>query len=148
MEIRKIKIEEILYSPDGREMFLNYALDSKNSLTPDVNLDNDMYVKFEEVGALDCVGAYDGDKLVGFITGITSIIPHYSKPATTIESFYVVKQYRKGGTGKKLLEELTEFAKQRGSTNIFMTALIGSDLEKVAPYYGFTPTNIAYTKKL
>ena len=145
MDIRVVKTIDVV---DRDDLFKEYAKESKGKLTPDVNVNKEQYLKLEEAGLLDTIGLYDNDNLVGFISAYTYMMPHYTSLATSIESYFILKEYRKFGAGKKLLDKLVEIVNKKGSTMLFMSAGIGSNLDKVAKSFGFIATNIVYSKKI
>jgi ribosomal protein S18 acetylase RimI-like enzyme len=133
---------------ENSHLFDNYYNEGKVSLVPDMNPSKDTYLQLESTGMFRSIGVFDGDKMVGFSMFYTSIMPHYSKLATTIESIYIEKEYRKYGTGKKLVDKITEISKESGAVNMFMSAPINSSLDLVASSFGFTATNTIYIKSL
>ena len=149
MICKKIRVEEILNANNAKYLFDEYAKESKSgTVSTVVKPDIEGYKQLEELGVLDCVGAFDDEKLVGFVVSITSNMYHYSTFCTVIESQFVLKEYRKEGTWKKLLDLAEEQAKKRGSTNLFMTAPVGGRLDKIAKFYGFKPTSVFYGKDI
>lgn len=130
------------------ELLHNYALESKSNKVPTINPDIAMYDMLESKGMLECIGVYDNEILVGFITILITTMPHYATVAGTVESFYVSPEYRKFGTGKKLLCFAENAVKARGGTTLFMSAPIGSRLEVAAKFFGFSETHKSYIKDL
>lgn len=147
-EIRRVTVEEFLSNDNLDYIFGMYAKESKGVLVPQVKPDFNLYLSLENVGMLDVIAAYKGTVLVGFMVLITNTLPHYSEKATTVESQFVLKENRKYGTGKKLLDYAVQVAKDNGATVMFMSAPIGGVLNRVAESFGFTSTNIVYTRKI
>ena len=126
-----------------------YADESQNMLTPIVSPDWDLYLHLEELGMMDFIKVINDDKtLVGFMTLITTVLPHYTEPATTIESFFVLEEYRGAGTAKKMMAMAELLAVARNAKNIMMSAPIGGTLARVSASFGFSATSIAYMKKI
>ena len=148
VDVRKGDIIELFNSPNMLTLYKEYSKESKNTLTPEIDPCEEMYVGMENLGMLDFVGAYDGDKLVGFIVALTTTMAHYSLAATTVESFFVIEKYRKYGTAKRLLKEIESIAKEKGAVNVFMSSPIHSALHLAARAMGYTNTHIIHTKKL
>jgi len=145
MDIRIVKAMDILIE---ETLLLEYEKESKGKLTPDVNKDIEKYIQLEKLGLLDVAGAYVDGSLIGFISAYTYNMPHYTAKATSIESYFVLKEHRKFGTGKKLLDKLIEVIKCRGATMLFMSAGVDGRLNKVAKSFGFEATNVIYSKKI
>ena len=146
--IVKTTIDE-LFSSNGIDKLLEeYANESRNSLMPSVKPDISLYKNMEKSGILDCIAVYDGFTIVGLISAATVNIPHYNELSTSIESFFVMKEYRKHGTAKKMLAMIEELANDRGSNILFMSAPIGSNLSKASRLMGMKPINTHYCKRI
>lgn len=148
MEFRKISADDILDAQNSDILFKEYAAEAKIEQTPEIKPNREIYNRLEDDGIFDCVGCFDNDDLVGFITLITTVFPHYEEVMTTVESQFIFKEHRKNGSAKKLMDEAILVAKSKGSNAILMTAPIGGRLEKIAPSFGFIATNITFSKKI
>ena len=85
----------------------------------------------------------------GFITSVTYRLPKYSTLGTTTEYFFVLKEYRTGGTGLKLLKRIEEKAKQRNATSFFLSAPLNGSLDRIAERaLGLTKSHAIYSKEL
>ncbi len=125
-----------------------YSKESKSSLVPTINPDYTMYTKLESLGMLNCIATVSNNSIVGFIVLLTTVMPHYSQLSTTVESFFVHKDHRKFGTGKRLIDMAETIAKSKGSSVMFMSAPEGSRLEKATKLFGFKQTHKLYIKSL
>src|ERR1019366_10209680 len=94
-----------------------------------------LYKQLESAGALTVFGAFIEQILIGFITILAPLNPHYSVRLPVVESFFVAKEYRKFGAGLKLLKHAELWAKGIGS-GILVSAPFGSDLAKLLPRRG------------
>ena len=130
------------------ELLQAYASESKSNKVPHINPDIYLYDTLETKGMLECIGVYKETKLVGFITIIITTMPHYATLAGTIESFYIMPEYRKFGTGKTLIHLAERVLQGKGGTTLFMSAPIGSRLEVAAKFFGFSETHKTYIKDL
>jgi len=149
MIVKKIVVKDIFDSSLFDNMKDEYEDESKvSTIGISSNPQLNVYQALEKNGSLACIGAYDNDVLVGFMTVITSVVLHYSQLSTTIESQFILRKYRGGGTWKKMMNLAEEIAKDRGSFMLVMTSAIGTDFEIVANRSGFNATNIMYTKNL
>ncbi len=133
---------------ENSHLFESYYNEGKVATVPDMNPSKDTYLQLEATGMLRSIGVFDGDKMVGFSVFYIAIMPHYSKLATTIESIYIDREYRKYGTGRKLVDKITEISKEAGSVNMFMSAPIDSSLDRVASSFGFVASNTIYIKSI
>ena len=144
-----IPIRTILFAPNAAELFKHYASESKSDLLPPIVVDNTRYLALEQAGALHCIGVFDKEAtLVGFTISLLHTLPHYSKPAFTMESFFVLEEHRSKGTGKTLMDATTELAKEHECCVMFMSAPLDSRLNLVAKSFGYTATHTDYTKDL
>lgn len=149
MTVQQISIDNLFDDYMFNELCKNYELESKvSTISISINPNRDIYKHLEDSGVLDCIGCYYKDKLVGFMTIITSIVKHYSATSTVIESQFVLKEYRKYGAWNNMMKLAEQIAKDKGSFVIVMTSAIGTRFEKVANRSGYTATNIMYTKGL
>ena len=148
VEIRKIPVENILNDSNFDYICSKYADESKIKFMPNIKPDHDYYVELEEKGMLKSIGVYSDDSLVGIATFLVFPIPHYSAIGATIESLFILKEHRHHGTGIKLNEFIYNYAKESGAVSIFMSAPIDGSLNRVAESFGFTKTNITYTREI
>jgi GNAT superfamily N-acetyltransferase len=129
-------------------LFEAYANESKGSLVPEVNEDKKRYLELEDQCKLFSVGAFEGTEMVGFLVFFLHPMLHYNKIAATMESAFVLKEYRKFGTGAMLFKEAEQIATKLGAVNFFISAPKGGSLSKVACSFGYKETNITFTKSL
>jgi GNAT superfamily N-acetyltransferase len=144
-EMSMVELLEITYIND---LFNQYAKESKIEAVPDYNVDKNMFQIMKDMDMIKTVVAINNKKIVGFGTILFSRMFKYSVMAATIENIFVLPEYRKGGTGIKLLRMLEEEAKIRGCYTIFMSAPINGSLDKIAVHYGYSKTNVTYAKRI
>lgn len=80
------------------------------------------YHNYEIVGALHVIGAFDGERIVGFVMVLTHVLPHYAELTAVSESFFVDQDYRKRGVGLRLKAVAKEVAKEKGAKTILWSA--------------------------
>jgi len=89
------------------------------------------------------LGAFDGDKWIGGLGGMINKHPYTIDTLMGIEHFwYVVKEYRKSGVGKKLIDAFEAWLKERGVKYMIMLYINGGPSEMMAKFYekeGFVP---------
>lgn len=145
IKIKECPVSTIL-SSNTAGLLAEYAAESSINGMPPINTDSKTYMAMERSGCLQAIGAFKGDKLVGVIVLLTSVLPHYSALTTVTESFFVAKKYRKGGTGLKLLKAAEEYARDRGAVGMLVSAPAGGSLEKVIPRMGYSHSNTIFFK--
>lgn len=138
LSIKQCSISEVLSSAD---LLAEYASESAIAGLPSPMAKVDMYLHMESVGALYTIGAFLDDVLVGYITLLSPVLPHYSVLVTVAESFFVAKTQRKTGAGIRLLRKAEEYARQLGSPGLLVSAPFGSDLADVLPRVSYVETN-------
>jgi GNAT superfamily N-acetyltransferase len=145
IEIRECPVSVVL-SSNTAGLLAEYAAESSISGMPPINTDSKTYIAMERSGCLQAIGAFKGDKLIGVIVLLTSVLPHYSALTTVTESFFVMKKYRKGGLGLKLLKAGEQYARDRGAVGMLVSAPAGGNLERVAPRMGYQHSNTIFFK--
>ncbi len=144
--IRKATMADILEGKNSEYVLGEYAKESsiKGMPTPTAKLDT--YYHLENLGLLRVFCAFDDDSLVGFITILSTIMPHYSIVLSVAESFFVLKSHRKSGAGIKLLRLAEGVAREVGAPGLLVSAPYGGALAEVLPRCGYNPSNIAFFK--
>lgn len=144
--VRKCTIADLEASPNIRELLDEYAAESSIDGLPHPSAKVEMYKNLESHGTLYTIGAFLDDMLIGYITILASVLPHYSALVAVTESFFVGKAHRKTGAGLKLLHAAEEYAKGAGSPGILISAPFGGNLAEVLPHVGYTETNRVFFK--
>jgi GNAT superfamily N-acetyltransferase len=88
-----------------------------------------MYQVMEDSGLMKCFGLYDGPRVVGFASVLTSVLPHYGKLVATVESIFVDAEYRGGFGSAQLIRAIEAFAGASGCVVILYSAPAGGALE-------------------
>lgn len=146
VDIRHCTIAEIEQAANIAELLAEYAEESSISGLPHPSAQMGMYHIMEEAGALDTFGAFQDSLLVGFVSVLTYIMPHYGASASTTESYFVAKAYRKTGAGTILLRAAERHAQERGSSGLLVSAPHGGRLSRVLPLDGYRQTNDVFFK--
>lgn len=149
IEFRLLDILELLEDDNKADLIREYSEESKCDAVPDYFPDKVLYKTMDDNNMLDTIGAFDNGKLVGFIVSITYVLPKYSDLGTTVEYLFVLKEYRSGGTGLKLIKKIEQLAKERGSIAFFLSAPVDGSLDKIATRsLGLSKSHIIYSKSL
>lgn len=149
MTIKQISVSELFSASNHDVMFDMYSHEGKSSVvvckdSPSI----DTYTMFEYAGMIDIVALFAEENIVGFIIALTTIMPHYSKLSTTIESQFIIEEHRKYGAWREMMTMVENLAKERGSVNMFITAPESSVLDKIATFYGYTHMSNVYGKTI
>lgn len=144
--IRKTTILEMESLANIHELLDEYSAESAIDGLPTPKAKVDNYKTLEASGSLYILGAFLNDLMVGYITILFPILPHYSALVAVAESFFVAKAYRKTGAGLKLLKEAELHAKSAGSPGLLVSAPFGGNLAEVLPHVGYGETNRVFFK--
>lgn len=148
MIVRKVTVEDLQREPNLAQLLAGYAEEAKISELPEHHPNWVSYENMERLGILHIFGAYASNELVGFISILSTVVPHYAERVATTESFYVDPAHRKGGTGRKLMEAAEDCAKGTGAVALFVSAPYRGRLESVLPSFGFRRTNSVFYRSL
>ena len=105
------------------------------------------YEMLEDAGALAVFSADYQGEMIGFITILSNLMPHYSAKLSTIESFFVLHEHRRRGAGLGLLRVAERYAAELGSHGLFVSAPSNGQLAKVLPKFGYEQTNRTFFRK-
>lgn len=146
IQIRLVSVKDLFDEPNFKRLSEEYTAESliEGFQRPDPDLN--VYEKLESLSMLDVIAAYDGDLLVGFISLLTSAPPHYKRPITNTESFFVTMPYRKAGVGLRLLKAAEEYVKMIESPCLTVCAPVGGQLDKVMSRVGYRHTTNVYMR--
>jgi GNAT superfamily N-acetyltransferase len=125
-----------------------YAAESAIDGLPPPAAKMETYRQLERAGMLHAFGANLGDTLVGFITVLAPVLPHYGVPVAVSESFFVAQAHRSTGAGLRLLRAAEGKARTLGSPGLLVSAPFEGALFKVLPRVGYVETNRVFFKKV
>lgn len=109
----------------------------------------DTYRALEAAGVLHVLGAFDGDVLVGFLSILVTVLPHFGRRAAVTESFFVAPVARKTGAGLALLHKAETLAASLGAEGLLVSTPIDGALDHVmACSSSYRPSNRVYFKEL
>lgn len=148
LEIRKSSIAELEGSDNINDILNEYAAESSIDGMPCPLPNAEMYKTLEKSGTLIVFSAFLDKCLIGYITVLTTYLPHYSALTSIIESFFVSAYYRKTGAGLKLLHEAEKFVQSIGSVGCLISAPKGGILADVLPRCGYKETNLVFFRRL
>lgn len=108
----------------------------------------ELYHQLEAAGVLQCFGAFLYDALVGFVTVLITVLPHYGVTMAVTESYFVIQEFRGTGAGLKLLRHAESYAKEKGSPCLLVSAPASGTLAAVLPHVGYIETNKVFFRSL
>lgn len=145
--IRACSVSDIMEDPAFPALIEEYARESAVDGMPSPNAKMETYIPMEVTGMLHPFGAYKGGELVGFISVLTPVLPHYGALAAVAESWFVTAPHRKGGAGLRLLQAAERVMVESGSPGLFVSSPLNSMLVEILPRLGYTETSRIYFKK-
>ena len=134
--------------PQFPALIAEYARESAVEGLPPPDAKMATYLAMDGTGMLHPLGVWRDGWLVGFLSVLTPILPHYGALVAVAESFFVSAPHRKGGAGLRLLKEAERIAEEAGSPGIFVSAPISGILIEILPRRGYTETSRVFFKKV
>ena len=118
-------------APNFAELVSEYAAEAglDGMPTPEPHLET--YRTLDKAGIMTTLCAYQDGVIVGFLTVLVSVIPHYSVPVAHLESFFVLKKSRASGAGMRLIYKAEEVVTGKGAVGMMISAVVGGQLEGV-----------------
>lgn len=111
--------------------------------------DFERYEYLDECGALLVLGAFRGDRLIGYSANIIASNLHYSDLVMCQNDvLFLVPEERKGMTGIRLIRETERLAKERGAMIALWHAKLGTSLDKIMPKLGASVQDVMWRKVL
>jgi GNAT superfamily N-acetyltransferase len=144
--IRPISYVVIL---DNKDLLREYG---EECSIPEIGLIDpqpDLYASMEKSGLMQDFGAFHEERLVGFASVLTYIVPHYGRKIATVESIFVSRNYRKTGIGRELMRTVNLWAKGQACKVILYSAPAESQLEKLLSLdRAYRRTNAVFCREL
>ena len=147
-EVRRIAFDEIEAFPNFAGMVERYADESAIPGMPRPNRQKEMYRQLEQAGLFHLVGAFVGGELVGFVSLLASVLPHYGVMVASTESIFVEPEHRKSGAGKMLMREAERLATSIGAVGLLVSAPSGGRLAAILPRSGYQESNRVFFRRL
>lgn len=141
-------VAAIMGAPEFPALLDEYAAESRNLGLPPPMPHLERYPQLEAFGMLHPIAATLDDELIGFITVLVSVLPHYGFSIAVSESYFVAKKHRHTMAGLKLLVAAEAETQARHSCGLYVSARNGSGLDKVLERAGYEQTNTVYFKRM
>jgi GNAT superfamily N-acetyltransferase len=148
LQILKTSVSKIESEDNFQDILAQYAAESSIDGLPKPFARMQTYKKLEESGSLKILASYVDEILVGFITILTTNLPHYDSVVSVCESFFVLPEYRNTGAGIKLLKNAEQLSKSVGALGLLISAPTGGILCDVLPHVGYIETNKVFFRSL
>ena len=146
--IRACSVADIMGDPLFPTLVEEYAAESAIAGLPPPNARMQTYLHLEALGMLHAFGAIHGNTLVGFISLLAPVLPHYGLTIAVCESFFVASAYRYTGAGLRLLKAAEDKTKELGSPGLLVSAPYAGALFEVLPRCGYTETSRVFFKQV
>ena len=148
LTVCRSSVAEIAEAREFPDLATEYAAESAIDGLPPPAAKIEAYRQLETSGVLHAFAASNDGALVGFITLLAPVLPHYGVPVAVAESFFVASAHRRTGAGLKLLRAAEDEARALGSPGLLVSAPFGGRLFEILPRTGYVETNRVFFKKV
>ncbi len=142
--IRQITLEELTSAPEFDDLAEAYRVEAAIDDLPMPTYEAHIYRSMEAAGLLHILSAHQGDRLIGFLSLIVSVLPHYGMTCATAESYFVDARHRRGGAGIKLLRKAESLSEELGAGGLLLSARTDRPPSVILPRSGHAPANTVY----
>ena len=125
LTVARSSIAAIAGAAEFAALAAEYAAEAAIDGLPPPAAKMETYRQLEAVGVLRAFSARLDGYLVGFITVLTPVLPHYGVPIAVSESFFVAATHRRTGAGLRLLQAAEDEARALGSPGLLVSAPFG-----------------------
>ena len=148
LTIARSSVAAIAGAAEFAALAAEYAAEAAIDGLPPPAAKMETYRQLEATGILHAFGARLDGSLVGFITLLAPVLPHYGVPIAVSESFFVAAAHRRTGAGLGLLHAAEDEARALGSPGLLVSAPFGGRLFEILPRRGYVETNRVFFKKV
>ena len=114
----------------------------KMAMAPNI----EAYDALNKHNELQIMGAFDGDKLIGYCLIVIRPHMHYCGTLVGMEdAYYLSKSYRKGLTGVRLLSKSIQPLKSKGVKKVFFFTKDFISIARILEYLGMERTDTVYS---
>ena len=149
-DIRPVSYRAILEAPNAHSLMSEYETECALPELAPISPQCDLYHAMEESGNFQAFGVYEGEKLIGFVTVLIWVVPHYGKKIASTESIFLSEAHRNSGLGAKMLALVEGYAKSKGCAAVQYTAPVGSRFARLLAMNvaRYRRTNLIYLRSL
>ena len=120
--IRPVSYSVLMADPHYPQLIAEYGAECSIPEIGRINPQPDLYATLEQSGGFHLFGVYGGETLIGFVSLLIYVLPHYGVKVATTESIFLASAHRHSDTGTKMLEFIEAFAKEQGCKVMLYTA--------------------------
>lgn len=129
--IRPVSYAELMQSPNFPALIAEYGAECSIPEIGPINPQPDLYALMERSGMLQCFGAYEDERLIGFVSVQAFPLPHYGRRVANVESLFVPAEHRESCVGLELLRTARKHGREKGCKVILYNAPAGSSFERL-----------------
>jgi hypothetical protein len=112
-----------------------------------MDMDYEMYEKYNEIGYLKVVTAREGSKLVGYCMGLSTTHLHYKSTLFGLGDLYwLAPEYRSGSAGVRMFLKFEEVHKVLGARKLTSISKLHRDVSPMFLALGWKPQETTFTK--
>jgi GNAT superfamily N-acetyltransferase len=131
LTIKPIKYTQILDSPNAQTLLAEYSAECSIPEIGAPNPQRELYARMEASDLMHSFGVFAENEMIGFATVLIFPLPHYGKQIANVESLFVAKAHRGGGSGRGLMQFIETFATAMNCAGVLYNARMGSNLERL-----------------
>jgi hypothetical protein len=145
---------EVLTAEQFFDQAVDLLIDHREELATDKALmvlkpDFETYYNLDELGALLVIGAYRGDRLVGYSVNLISKNLHYADLVQCQNDvLFLDKSERKGSAGLRLIRKTQELARFEGAKIMLWHAKPETNLDQLMPRMGASVQDVIWKVNL
>ena len=128
VEVSVVSVACLTNDPAFPRLVRAYSDESALSGMPAPKADLVRYQALEDARALEVLAAYHEGILIGFLSLLFAVLPHYGETVCTTESFFVDPDMRSTGAAFALMELSYSRGRARQARGLFISAALGSRL--------------------
>lgn len=147
LHVGKCTVADVVNAPGFDALIEEYAAECAIAGLPAPRAKFAAYTAYEAAGALHGFRAVFDGELVGFISVLAPVLPHYSALVAVAESFFVAERHRGTGAGFRLLVKAERLGKELGSPGLLVSAPFAGKLFEVLPRLGYVETSRVFFKR-
>lgn len=133
---KEVTFSEVVAMPGFDALIEEYGKVGQVTGIPNPGFHEEHYRRLHEAGRLIAVAALDDGVIVGLVSLVTDESGHYNFPMIVADSVYLMKRYRKGAAGLRLLGAAKEIIRKGGAPGFLTTAPAGSTMDRLCERIG------------